>query len=96
MMRQQHINRAIGEHVASVLMEQGASKQGTARRAGIAPTTFRRCLTGERALFVSELWRVSQALDLNVGALLPPTATLNAAVDRQRAEYLDDSEWPEG
>lgn len=80
------INVAVGRHLTGLLLQRGATKRGTARRAGIAATTFRRCLTGERPIFVSELMRVSQALSVEIGSLLPAKAELDAAIDQQRAE----------
>lgn len=82
----QPLNKIIGEHVASVLVTLGATKQGTARRAGIAPSTFRRSLTGERGLTVDEVWRVSQALGVDPGELFPPKDAFAAEMVRQRAE----------
>lgn len=86
MRRRDPLNQVIGAHVASVLVGLKASKQGTAHKSGIAPTTFRRCLTGERAFLVVELWRVSQALGIKPSALFPPDEIMRAEQARIRAE----------
>ncbi len=61
---------AIGARVAALRRERGLTQEDVAARAGLEPATVSRCEVGARALSLTNLFRVAEALEINLGDLL--------------------------
>ncbi len=61
---------AIGVRVAAVRRERGLTQEDVAARAGLEPATVSRCEVGARALSLTNLLRVAEALEVGLGDLI--------------------------
>ena len=68
--RDQELLRAVGQRVARMRRDGGFTQEQLAEAIEIQPVTLSRLETGDRALSLSTLARISEALNVGLGDLL--------------------------
>lgn len=68
--RDQQLLRTVGQRVAEARRARGFTQERLAETIGIEPVTLSRLETGDRALSLSTLGRIAEALELGLGELL--------------------------
>ncbi len=76
--RDAELLRAVGQRVAEARRDRGVTQESLAERVGIAPVSLSRLETGDRALSLSTLGKLSEALQVPLGDLLDHTRDLPA------------------
>ena len=81
--------RRVGRRVAQARGDRGWTQEQLAEVIGIEPVSLSRLETGDRALSLSSLGEIADALDLGLGALIGVEADLpKPDLDPQEAELL--------
>jgi len=68
--RDQQLLREVGQRVSRARRDRGWSQEQLAEAIDIQPTTLSRLETGDRAVSLSTLGRMAEALDVGLGDLL--------------------------
>lgn len=76
----------VGARIARLRRERRMSQEALAAKVGVQPESISRCETGATTLSLSNLVRVSEALDVSLGDLLD---TARAAPVAQRPDLLE-------
>ena len=81
--------RRVGRRVAQARAERGFTQQQLSEAVGVEPVSLSRLETGDRALSLSTLGEIADALDLGLGALIGIEGDLpRPDLDPQSAELL--------